>query len=185
MLIWDGESHPLLENSALLKLDINSIDKSLRFRPVRGGFLTQENYMPVLDLHHSEMKKYGEASTEQETDMLLASAICATSNSNTITIVKDRQLIGSGTGQQDRVGAARFAIWKAEQFKHDIKGSVAVSDSFFPFPDGPKLLIDAGVSAIFATSGSIRDQETIDVCKKNNVSLYMLDNSLARCFFGH
>ena len=180
----EGRCH-FLENRSLLGLDVSSLDKSLLYRKVRGGFLTQENFMIVLDLHHSEMKKYGKASIEQETDMLLASGVCATSNSNTITIVKDRQLIGNGTGQQDRVGAAKLAIAKAKQFKHDIKGSVAVSDSFFPFPDGPKLLIDAGVSAIFTTSGSMRDQETIDVCEKNNVSLYMLDNKIARCFFGH
>jgi phosphoribosylaminoimidazolecarboxamide formyltransferase / IMP cyclohydrolase len=121
----------------------------------------------------------------QISDMLLACAIGGTSNSNTITLVNNNMLIGNGVGQQDRVGAAELAIKRATRSKHDINGAAAYSDSFFPFFDGPQTLIDAGVKAILTSSGSIRDQATIDVCVKNNVTLYMIPDQICRGFFGH
>ncbi|MFC9441088.1 bifunctional phosphoribosylaminoimidazolecarboxamide formyltransferase/IMP cyclohydrolase, partial [Nocardia sp. NPDC057030] len=53
------------------------------------------------------------------------------------------------------------------------KGSVAASDAFFPFPDGPQQLIQAGVRAIVQPGGSVRDQETIDLAREANVTLYL------------
>jgi phosphoribosylaminoimidazolecarboxamide formyltransferase/IMP cyclohydrolase len=69
-------------------------------------------------------------------------------------------MVGGGAGQQDRVNAARIAVAKAGA---RAKGSVAGSDAFFPFPDGPKLLLEAGITAIIHPGGSVRDQETLDV----------------------
>ncbi len=78
--------------------------------------------------------------------------------SNAIAIAKDSMLLGSGAGQQDRVNACRIAIAKAGD---RVRGAVAGSDAFFPFPDGPKLLLDAGITAIIHPGGSVRDNETI------------------------
>lgn len=175
----------LIANEALQSLDEKCLDNAVRFRYVRGGFLRQPNYTFVLDLKSEELKKYGAISPELENDLLLAWAIGATSNSNTIAIVKNGQLLGNGVGQQDRVGAAKLAIERARRSEHDIKGAVAYSDSFFPFPDGPKILIDAGVKAILATSGSIRDKEIISLCQELNVALYMIPDAVGRGFFGH
>lgn len=162
-----------------------SLDGASRFRYVRGGFLRQPNYTFVLDLKDGAWKTYGQQSLQGLTDMFLAWAIGSTSNSNTITLVKNNMLIGNGVGQQDRVGAAKLAIERATRSKHDINGAVAYSDSFFPFPDGPQTLIDAGVKAILTSSGSVKDQATIDVCVKNNVALYMIPDPIGRGFFGH
>lgn len=68
---------------------------------------------------------------------------------------------------------------------HSTTGAVAYSDSFFPFPDGPKALIQANVSVIFATSGSVNDQKVIDACVDARVLLYMAPDDTARGFFGH
>jgi len=172
-------------NAALAALSAESLDRAPRFRYVRGCFLAQPNYTFVPRLRGAEIDKFGPVGIDYEADMLLAWAIGATSNSNTITLVKGGMLIGNAVGQQDRVGAAELAIKRAHDAKHDVVGAVAYSDSFFPFPDGPKALIDAGVCAIFTSRGSVNDQKTIDLCMESNVALYMIPDALGRGFFGH
>ncbi len=174
-------------NPALATLDANSLDQAPRFRYVRGGFLRQPNYTFVLNLlDDPQIRWYGPSvSHQQRIDALLAWAIGSTSNSNTITLVRKNYLIGNGVGQQDRVGAAKLAIWKALRSEHKMDNAVAYSDSFFPFPDGPQTLIDAGVNVIVTSSGSVKDRETIDLCIKHNISLWMIPDNLGRGFYGH
>jgi phosphoribosylaminoimidazolecarboxamide formyltransferase/IMP cyclohydrolase len=93
--------------------------------------------------------------------------------------------LGNGVGQQDRVGGCELAIKRARDSHHDLKNSVAYSDSFFPFPDGPQKLIDAGIKTIFATRGSVKDEAIKKVCADNGVTLVTLPDSTARGFFGH
>ncbi len=175
----------LLVNPALAHLNRNSLDTGLRIRYVRGGFLTQPNYTfipKVVD----DVQQYGDATTQQQRDLLFAWAIGATSNSNTITIVKDGMLLANAVGQQDRVGAARLAIARAQRSKHDTEGSVAYSDSFFPFRDAPEVLVDVGgINAIFTSSGSVNDQQVIDLCAERETVLWMIPDKIGRGFFGH
>jgi len=89
----------LLANPAIAKIGLSSLDTAKRFRYVRGGFLEQPNYTFVPEI--------------KDEDIILAWAVGCTSNSNTITLVKDGQLLGNGVGQQDRVGAANLAILRA------------------------------------------------------------------------
>jgi phosphoribosylaminoimidazolecarboxamide formyltransferase/IMP cyclohydrolase len=77
------------------------------------------------------------------------------------------RLFGAGPGQVDRVTACRLATEKAGQLT---RGAVAASDAFFPFPDGPELLIDAGVSLIVHPGGSKRDDETFALCNDRGVT---------------
>ena len=79
-------------------------------RPVRGGLLEQPNYDFVLDYSADYMQFNGTLNDQQKQDLVQAWAIGSTSNSNTITIVKDGQMIGNGVGQQDRVGAGQLAL---------------------------------------------------------------------------
>ena len=183
MLKRSGDKCRFLTNPALAALNAASLDIAPRFRYVRGGFLRQPNYAFVLDLTKAE--KNGAATPAQEDDLLLAWAVGATSNSNTVTLVRDGQLIGNGVGQQDRVGGAELAIKRATDEKHSLAGAAAYSDSFFPFPDGPEVLANAGVTAILATSGSKNDDLTRKLCAGRGVALYLLPDSEARGFFGH
>lgn len=171
----------------MLGADSGILDIAPRFCDVRGGFLKQPNYTFLLDFNDPEMKVYGERSQDAEMDLLVAWGVGCTSNSNTISIVKDRMLIGNGVGQQDRVGAAELAIKRAVDAGHKnlLEGAAAYSDSFFPFDDGPKVLAQAGIKAIFSTSGSLNDQLTIALCAIYGVTLYQLPDSKARGFFGH
>ncbi|MDD5489713.1 MAG: hypothetical protein PHP25_03500 [Candidatus Moranbacteria bacterium] len=175
----------LIANPALAKLKKDSLDKAKRFRYARGGFITQPNYTFVLDFSLPEIKTHGKLRESAMSDILLAWAIAATSNSNTITLVKDGKLIGNGVGQQDRVGCCELALKRTRDAGHDARGAVAASDSFFPFPDGPETLIKSGVKTIFSTSGSRKDEETQKICSEKNVLLVQIPDKLARGFFGH
>jgi phosphoribosylaminoimidazolecarboxamide formyltransferase/IMP cyclohydrolase len=73
-------------------------------------------------------------------------------------------------GQVNRVDAARLAVERAGE---RAAGSVAASDAFFPFPDGPQLLLDAGVRAIVQPGGSVRDAEVIAAAEAAGASLYL------------
>ena len=173
---------------ALSCLDRDSLDKSLRFRHIRGGFLVQPNYTYLIDLRDPELKKYGPLLMPEEEDQLLfAKAICDTSNSNTITLVNEDMLVGNGVGQQDRVGGCALAISRARSAGHQrmLKNSFAASDSFFPFTDGPEILREAGVKAILANSGSIHDKKIIKFCEDNKLTLYLIPNEIARGFSNH
>lgn len=175
----------LLKNSKLAKLERQDVADDLRFRHVRGGVLVQPNYSFIFSPFDKRIEVHGGRNTDIEPSLSFAWAIGSTSNSNTITLVKDGFLIGNGTGQQDRVGAAKLAIDRARRNGHDPEGAVAYSDSFFPFPDGPQVLIDAGIIAILTSSGSVRDKETIELCEEKEISLYMIPDEIGRGFFGH
>lgn len=176
----------LLANPELECLERHNIDEMTRFRFVRGGFLVQPNYAYILDLSDPELVRYGELQNpEMEKDLVLAWAIGSTSNSNTVTLVKDGMLIGNGVGQQDRVGGCELAIKRARDAGHDTEGAVAYSDSFFPFEDGPRALHEAGIAAVLASSGSVKDKEIAEACEGWGMTLIHIPDAKARGFFGH
>ncbi len=104
-------------------------------------------------------------------DLIFASKICKHTKSNTIVLVKDKQLCACGTGQTSRVDALNQAIHKAQSFNFDLNGSVMASDAFFPFPDCVEIAKNAGVSAVIQPGGSIKDQLSIDYCNDNDVAM--------------
>ncbi|MGC9599391.1 MAG: hypothetical protein ABSE18_03340 [Minisyncoccia bacterium] len=185
ILARKGGKCRLLENAALRNLTAKSLNREIRFRAVRGGFLTQPNYTFVLDLKNPRVERSGNCTPEQENDLLLAWAIGSTSNSNTVTLVAGSQLIGNGVGQQDRVSCCELAIKRAKDAGHEVAGAVAASDSFFPFPDGPEVLAKAGIKAILATSGSVKDSDVKAMCAKYGVPLIMVPDAAARGFYQH
>jgi phosphoribosylaminoimidazolecarboxamide formyltransferase/IMP cyclohydrolase len=96
-------------------------------------------------------------------DLDLAWRVCRGVVSNGIVLVRGGMLVGVGSGQVSRVDACRGAVDKARQFQGEAGaiGAVAASDAFFPFADGPKVLLDAGVTAIVQPGGSMRDAEVL------------------------
>jgi len=187
----------LLLNAALATVyDQRSLCTAQLVRPVRGGFLVQDPYSFVINLLGEENPERliiyngdapaGRLRAETIESLVIAWAVAWRSNSNTISIVEGGRLIGNGCGRQDRVGAAKLAIWIAQQGAQGrLRESVAASDSFFPFPDGPQVLIDAGVRAILTTSGSVNDKQTIELCKERGVTLVMVPDTIGRGFYRH
>jgi len=144
---------------------VSAVDHGLKTHDTRivqsisGGFLVQER--DTIGLNEQDWKVVTQRSptTEEMADLKLAWLICKHVKSNAIVIARNGASVGIGGGQVDRVGAARIAIEKAGG---KARGAVAASDAFFPFADGPNLLLNAGVTAIIHPGGSVRDQETID-----------------------
>jgi len=83
--------------------------------------------------------------------------------SNAIVLVRDRGLIGMGSGQTSRVDAARGAIDKARTYAGDeaLRGAACASDAFYPFPDAVEVCLEAGVTAFIQPGGSVRDAEIV------------------------
>ncbi|MBT8244514.1 MAG: bifunctional phosphoribosylaminoimidazolecarboxamide formyltransferase/IMP cyclohydrolase [Winogradskyella sp.] len=104
-------------------------------------------------------------------DLIFASKICKHTKSNTIVLVKNKQLCASGTGQTSRVDALNQAIHKAQSFNFDLKGAVMASDAFFPFPDCVEIADNAGIVSVIQPGGSIKDELSINYCDANNVSM--------------
>ncbi len=110
---------------------------------------------------------------DQIDDLLFASKLCKNTKSNTIILVKDKQLLAGGTGQTSRVDALNQAIEKATSFGFDLNGSVMASDAFFPFPDCVEIADKVGVKSVIQPGGSIKDQLSIDYCNEHNISMVM------------
>ena len=108
---------------------------------------------------------------EQIEDLLFASKICKNTKSNTIVLVKNKQLLASGTGQTSRVDALNQAIEKAEKFGFDLSGASMASDAFFPFPDCVEIAHKKGINSIIQPGGSIKDNLSIDYCNNNNIAM--------------
>jgi phosphoribosylaminoimidazolecarboxamide formyltransferase/IMP cyclohydrolase len=104
-------------------------------------------------------------------DLIFASKICKHTKSNTIVLVKNKQLCASGTGQTSRVDALNQAIHKAQSFSFNLKGAAMASDAFFPFPDCVEIADKAGVTAVIQPGGSIKDQLSIDYCDEHNIAM--------------
>jgi len=122
------------------------------------------------DLSYATNCKPSETEIE---DLLFASKICKHTKSNTIVLVKNKQLYASGTGQTSRVDALNQAIEKANNFGFNLDGASMASDAFFPFPDCVEIANNAGIKNVIQPGGSIKDQLSIDYCNNNNVSMVM------------
>ena len=102
-------------------------------------------------------------------DLAFAWRACRAVKSNAILLASQGASVGVGMGQVNRVDSCRLAVERAGE---RARGSVAASDAFFPFADGPTILIEAGVRAIVEPGGSVRDDETIAACRDAGVALY-------------
>ena len=131
---------------------------ALDAKRVPGGVLVQEPDRR-LELRAEMELVCGTVDDARWSDLDFAWAVCKHVTSNAIVIAKGRQAIGIGAGQQSRVDAVRLAVEKARERGHDLRGAVLASDAFFPFPDGPQLALEAGVTAIVQPGGSKRDAE--------------------------
>lgn len=108
---------------------------------------------------------------KQINDLLFANKIVKNTKSNAIVLVKDNQLLASGTGQTSRVDALKQAIEKAKSFDFPLEGAVMASDAFFPFSDSIEIAHKDGINCVIQPGGSIRDKDTIEFCNQNNIPM--------------
>jgi phosphoribosylaminoimidazolecarboxamide formyltransferase/IMP cyclohydrolase len=135
------------------------------FKRVIGGMLVQDADSEVDD-REGWTVACGKPAELQWGDLVFAWRVCKHVSSNAIVLAKDLATIGIGAGQMSRVDAVRIAVEKAAAHGHDVHGAALASDAFFPFPDGPRIALDAGATAIVQPGGSRRDQDVIDAVEK-------------------
>ncbi|GAB3992230.1 bifunctional phosphoribosylaminoimidazolecarboxamide formyltransferase/IMP cyclohydrolase [Nocardioides marmoraquaticus] len=146
----------------------------IEMRPVSGGLLLQER--DAIDASGDDPATWTLATGEAASDEVLADLVFAwravrAAKSNAILLARDGASVGIGMGQVNRVDSCRLAVSRAGEER--ARGSVAASDAFFPFEDGPQILIDAGVRAIVQPGGSVRDELTVEACEKAGVTMYL------------
>ena len=104
-------------------------------------------------------------------DLIFANKLAKHTKSNTIVIVKNNQLLASGTGQTSRVDALRHAVSKAQSFEFNLKGAVMASDAFFPFADCVEIAHKVGIDTVIQPGGSIKDKDSIEYCNAKGMSM--------------
>ena len=139
------------------------------------SLLNGELIQTIDEGNFSEWREEGGRETieKEKEDLVFANLVCKHLKSNAIALVKNKQLLGKGCGQTSRIDALRQAVEKAKQFNFDLHGAVMASDAFFPFNDCVKLGHDAGITAFIEPGGSIRDKDSVEYCKQNNLALVM------------
>ena len=165
-------------------LEILKIKKNLRILKFSKDKLTKKNQtstksimggLLVQDTDDSEEKTESWISVTEKIpskkmnlDLNFAWKICKHVKSNAIVIAKDQKTIGIGAGQMNRVGAAKIALKEAGELSSE---AVLASDGFFPFADTVELANEFGIKAIVQPGGSLRDQESIEMCNSKGISM--------------
>ncbi|MFT4235591.1 MAG: bifunctional phosphoribosylaminoimidazolecarboxamide formyltransferase/IMP cyclohydrolase [Microbacterium sp.] len=161
------------KNLRLLKLPDDWEQESSDVKLISGGLLLQDaDRFPsdIDDVWRDWKLVTGEQPAESEmSDFVFAWKTCRSVKSNAIVLAKDAATVGVGMGQVNRVDSCRLAVERAGD---RAAGSIAASDAFFPFSDGPEVLVRAGVRAIIQPGGSVRDEETIALAREHSVTMF-------------
>ena len=160
------------KNARLLAVGpVSAVPKSVLVRSIAGGFLAQEADTHAIVAEEFELAAGPAPTAEVLRDAAFLTAVVKHLKSNAVCIGRGGQLYGAGAGQMDRVASCRNAVEKAGARVREGSGvAVAASDAFFPFDDGPRLLIDAGVRCIVHPGGSKRDEDTFKLCAERGVT---------------
>ncbi len=161
------------KNIRLLELPDGYHRPDVELRQVSGGMLLQQS--DRIDAEGDAPSNWtlvaGEAADEQlSAELAFAWKAVRAVKSNAILLARDGATVGIGMGQVNRVDSCRLAVERAGAER--ARGSVAASDAFFPFSDGPTILLEAGVRAIVQPGGSVRDEETIAAAQAAGVTMY-------------
>ncbi|HHY77905.1 MAG TPA: bifunctional phosphoribosylaminoimidazolecarboxamide formyltransferase/IMP cyclohydrolase [Clostridiales bacterium] len=158
------------KNLRVLKLDGIKYrpEKNLELKRVSGGLLVQDSDYADFSMEDIKYVTEKKPTEEQMKDLLFAWKVVKHVKSNAIVIAKDGKTLGIGPGQTNRIWSAQMSIERAGEH---VKGAVMASDAFFPFSDVAEAAANAGISAIIQPGGSIRDQDSIDVCNKAGIAM--------------
>ena len=168
---FDADALEILKTkkNRILLQQKNKLTATHQYKSVLNGLLTQQNDTG----NYTGWKEEGGRKTTaaEKEDLIFANIVCKHLKSNAIALVKNKQLFGKGCGQTSRIDALRQSIEKAKQFNFDLSGAALASDAFFPFDDCVKIAHAAGINAFIQPGGSIRDKDSIEYCKANNLAM--------------
>ncbi|MGO1412103.1 MAG: bifunctional phosphoribosylaminoimidazolecarboxamide formyltransferase/IMP cyclohydrolase [Microbacterium sp.] len=161
------------KNLRVLQLPADWKQERMDVRLVSGGLLLQD-----ADLFDEDIESIADtwqlvAGEKPDgistTELVFAWKACRAVKSNAIVLADKLATVGIGMGQVNRVDSCKLAVERAGS---RVTGSIAASDAFFPFSDGPEVLMNAGVKVIIQPGGSVRDQETIELANERGVAMY-------------
>jgi phosphoribosylaminoimidazolecarboxamide formyltransferase/IMP cyclohydrolase len=135
---------------------------------VSGGLLLQDADTERVTESELKVVTWRPPTAEELRSLIFAWRVCKHVKSNAIVYARDGQTVGVGAGQMSRVDAARFGAMKAVL---PLKGTVAASDAFFPFPDGLEAVAAAGATAVIQPGGSVKDQDVIAAADRLGVAM--------------
>ena len=135
---------------------------------VSGGLLLQDADTARISEGELDVVTWRPPTAEELRSLIFAWRVCKHVKSNSIVYARDGQTVGIGAGQMSRVDAARFGAQKAVL---PLKGTVAASDAFFPFPDGLEAVAAAGATAVIQPGGSVKDQDVIAAADKLGMAM--------------
>src|SRR3954451_103232 len=135
---------------------------------VSGGLLLQDADTGRVEESELDVVTWRPPTAEELRGLIFAWRVCKHVKSNAIVYARDGQTVGIGAGQMSRVDAARFGAMKAVL---PLKGTVAASDAFFPFPDGLEAVAAAGATAVIQPGGSVKDQDVIAAADRLGVAM--------------
>jgi phosphoribosylaminoimidazolecarboxamide formyltransferase / IMP cyclohydrolase len=135
---------------------------------ISGGMLAQDSDLHKLAEGDLKIVSKRLPTSEEKRALLFAWKVCKHVKSNAILYARDGQTVGVGAGQMSRVDSCKVGAMKAQL---PLKGTVAASDAFFPFPDGVEEIAKAGATAIIQPGGSVRDQEVIEAADRLGLAM--------------
>jgi phosphoribosylaminoimidazolecarboxamide formyltransferase/IMP cyclohydrolase len=149
-------------------VEVVSSDEKWVLKNVSGGMLVQDaDIRPLTDADLKVVTKRP-PTPEEKRALLFGWKVCKHVKSNAIVYVRDGQTVGVGAGQMSRVDSCKIGAMKAQL---PLKGTVAASDAFFPFPDGVEEIARVGSTAIIQPGGSVRDQEVIEAADRHGMAM--------------
>jgi len=143
-------------------------DQKWVLKNVSGGMLVQDSDIRPLSEGDLRVVTKRPPTPEEKRALLFGWKVCKHVKSNAILYVRDGQTVGVGAGQMSRVDSCKIGAMKAQL---PLKGTVAASDAFFPFPDGVEEIAKAGSTAIIQPGGSVRDQEVIEAADRHSMAM--------------
>lgn len=149
-------------------VEIADVHEKWVLKDVPGGILLQD--ADVRPLSESDLKVVSKRAPtpEEKRAMLFAWKVCKHVKSNAIVYAREGQTVGVGAGQMSRVDSCKIGAMKAVL---PLKGTVAASDAFFPFPDGVEEIARVGATAVIQPGGSVRDQEVIEAADRLGLAM--------------
>ena len=149
-------------------VEISNIPQKWVLKNVSGGILVQD--ADVRPLQESDLKVVTkrQPTPEENRALLFGWKVCKHVKSNAIVYARDGQTVGVGAGQMSRVDSCKIGAMKAVL---PLKGTVAASDAFFPFPDGVEEIARVGATAIIQPGGSVRDAEVIEAADRLGLAM--------------
>jgi phosphoribosylaminoimidazolecarboxamide formyltransferase/IMP cyclohydrolase len=163
-----GAKEVFVSKKNLRLVEVPAGQQTWVLKNISGGMLVQDSDLQKLAESDLKVVTKRPPTPEEKRALLFAWKVCKHVKSNAILYARDGQTVGVGAGQMSRIDSCKVGAMKAQL---PLKGTVAASDAFFPFPDGVEEIAKAGATAIIQPGGSVRDQEVIEAADRLGLAM--------------